>query len=141
MASLVADARNGAALNASFRECAFEVPTVDPVLGINGNRDRLLAALMNLLQNAFNFTRSHTKITMHPYAAGDRVLIDVKDNRGGDKAGLGLGLSIARANVETNKGVLNVRNVPGTGCVFTINLPLHAPRISHLVRQSLGATG
>jgi signal transduction histidine kinase len=36
---------------------------------------------------------------------------------------VGLGLSIARRSVETNDGVLTVRNIPGEGCVFTIDLP------------------
>ena len=43
-----------------------------------------------------------------------------------DKSGLGLGLSICRSSVEANNGILRVRNVPGTGCVFTIDLPRHA---------------
>lgn len=46
--------------------------------------------------------------------------------RSGDKIGLGLGLSIAKESVETDGAVLTVRDVPGTGCVFTISLPLHA---------------
>jgi signal transduction histidine kinase len=45
---------------------------------------------------------------------------------GTDKTGLGLGLSIARRSVEANNGVLSVRDVPGTGCVFTIALPRYA---------------
>ncbi|MEP6505020.1 MAG: ATP-binding protein [Betaproteobacteria bacterium] len=43
-----------------------------------------------------------------------------------DRSGLGLGLSIARQNVEADGGTLTVRDVPGTGCVFTIALPRHA---------------
>ncbi|MGZ8992912.1 MAG: ATP-binding protein [Burkholderiaceae bacterium] len=42
---------------------------------------------MNLLQNAFKFTRPHTDVTLSAYADGDRVLIDVKDNCGGLAAG------------------------------------------------------
>jgi signal transduction histidine kinase len=42
---------------------------------------------------------------------------------GDDRSGLGLGLDIARRSVEANCGVLTVRDVPGTGCVFTIDLP------------------
>lgn len=144
VASLVADARDAAALDATARGCLFSVPEVDPALGIRGNRDRLLAALGNLLQNAFKFTHPHTDVTLHAYAAGDRVLIDVKDHCGGlppgdvqrmfapmskrrgDKAHTGMGLSIAKESVEVDGGVLTVRDVPGTGCVFTISLPRHA---------------
>jgi hypothetical protein len=41
----------------------------------------------------------------------------------GDRSGLGLGLSIARRAVEASGGKLSVRDVPGVGCVFTIDLP------------------
>jgi signal transduction histidine kinase len=43
-----------------------------------------------------------------------------------DRTGLGLGLSISRKSVEANNGTLSVRNLPGAGCVFTIDLPRHA---------------
>ena len=143
VAALIADAREGAALNARERGNDFKVPEVDPILGIRGNREQLLAAIANLLQNAFKFTHSHTEVILHAYASENRVLIDVRDHcgglsladvqkmfvpfsqRNGDKRGLGLGLSIAKRNVEADGGVLTVRNVPETGCIFTISLPRH----------------
>jgi signal transduction histidine kinase len=45
---------------------------------------------------------------------------------GHDRSGLGLGLSICRRSVDANGGVLSVRDVPGAGCVFSIDLPRHA---------------
>jgi signal transduction histidine kinase len=45
---------------------------------------------------------------------------------GFDRSGLGLGLSIARRTVEAEGGSLTVRDVPGTGCVFTLSLPRHS---------------
>jgi hypothetical protein len=39
---------------------------------------------------------------------------------------LGLGLSICRRSVEANNGALRVRDLPGSGCIFTIDLPRHA---------------
>ena len=144
VASLVADAKDAAALEAHGRGSALVVPPVDGLLRIQGHRNHLLAALANLLQNAFKFTHAHTEVTLHAYRSGDRVLIDVKDNcgglspaqlhkmfipfsqRGGDRSGLGLGLMVAREIIEADGGALTVRDVPGTGCVFTINLPLCA---------------
>jgi signal transduction histidine kinase len=146
LAAFIADAKNIASLDATARGCSFTVPEVDPMLGIAGNRDHLLAALNNLLQNAFKFTHPHSEVTLHAYGAGDRVLIDVKDNCGGlpagfaekmftpftqgssDRSGLGLGLSIARRTVESNGGSLTVLDVPGTGCVFSVSLPRHPLR-------------
>jgi C4-dicarboxylate-specific signal transduction histidine kinase len=81
---------------------------------------------------------------LNAYALADRILIDVLDHCGGlppgsaesmfmpfvqegqDRSGLGLGLSIARRSVEANGGLLSVRNQPGAGCVFTIDLPRHS---------------
>jgi hypothetical protein len=42
---------------------------------------------------------------------------------GVDRSGLGFGLSICRRDVEANGGTLRVRNMPGSGCIFTIDLP------------------
>jgi signal transduction histidine kinase len=141
---LIADAERAAALDAGERGCTLTVPVVAPLLGIAGDRDRLLAALTNVLQNAFKFTRPSTEVTLTAYAAGERVFIDVQDHcgglppgkaekmfapfsqRGDDKTGLGLGLAIARQSVEADAGTLSVENVAGTGCVFTISLPRRA---------------
>jgi signal transduction histidine kinase len=46
---------------------------------------------------------------------------------GEDRSGLGLGLDICRRSVKANNGILRVRDVPGVGCVFTIDLPAQAP--------------
>ena len=48
------------------------------------------------------------------------------DRRGPDRSGLGLGLSIARSAVRANGGDISIRNLPGQGCVFVIELPLVA---------------
>ena len=46
------------------------------------------------------------------------------DRRMHDRTGLGLGLSIARKAVKLHGGDIHVRNLPGKGCVFVIELPL-----------------
>lgn len=141
LADFIAEAKATAALDANTRGCSFTVADVDLQLGVEGNRDLLMGALLNLLQNPFKFTHLHTDVTLNAYALGDRIFIEVKDHCGGlppgnaekmfspftqrgeDKTGLGLGLSIARQSVVADGGELTVVNVPGTGCVFTINLP------------------
>ena len=144
LAVFIADAKSDADLFATTQGCRFTVADVDPRLGIEVDHDLLLAALMNLLHNAFKFTHRHTEVTLEAYAVGERILIDVKDHCGGlppgntekmftpfiqhsdDKTGMGLGLSIARKSIEADSGTLTVRDRPGTGCTFTINLPRHA---------------
>jgi signal transduction histidine kinase len=144
LASFIAEASMAARLHADILRCTFVVQSVDPSLAIYANRELLLAALANLLQNAFKFTQVDTVVHLRAYAADERILIKVADHCGGlptggeakmfvpfqsngrRRAGLGLGLSIARQSVEADMGTLTVRDVPGTGCIFTINLPRHA---------------
>jgi signal transduction histidine kinase len=143
LSDFVTDLEVSARLEAQAHQCALTVGRVDSRLAVDADRDMLFSAVGNLLQNAFKFTRPHTEVTLNAYATADRVLIDVEDNCGGlppgdaerlfqpftqggdDKTGIGLGLSICRRSVEANHGQLSVRDLPGKGCVFTIDLPRH----------------
>jgi signal transduction histidine kinase len=66
VAGFIAEIRLSASLEAQVRECAFTISAVDPALAIDGDRDLLLAAVGNLLQNAFKFTRPHTESRRMP---------------------------------------------------------------------------
>jgi signal transduction histidine kinase len=143
LGDFIADLEVSARLEAQSHECALTVSRVDSRLAVDADRDMLFSAVGNLLQNAFKFTRPHSEVVLNAYATADRVLIDVEDNCGGlppgdaerlfqpftqrsaDKSGVGLGLSISRRSVEANDGTLSVRDMPGKGCVFTIELPRH----------------
>jgi signal transduction histidine kinase len=143
LSAFIAEASDAARLDANTRGCIFQVSPVEPHLQVQGNRDALLAALANLLHNAFKFTHAHSQVTLAAFAIGDRIMINVRDHCGGlpngeaekifspftqrsdDKTGLGLGLSIARHSVDADGGALTVENFPGVGCMFTINLPQH----------------
>jgi signal transduction histidine kinase len=45
------------------------------------------------------------------------------EQQGADRTGLGIGLPFSRWGAEANGGRLYARNLPGTGCVFTVDLP------------------
>src|SRR5471030_1481195 len=144
VADFIDEVKRAAELVAQVKGCKFTVSPVDEELAVSGDRNLLYAAVGNLVQNALKFTHSHTEVTLNAYAVAYRILIDVKDHCGGlpagdaetmflpfvqnsdDKSGLGLGLSIARRSVESNDGTLSVRDVPGTGCIFTINMPRYS---------------
>ena len=107
------------------------------------HRQLLASALSNLLQNAFKYSKLEGSVSLVTRATKDRVAIDVSDACGGlppgkveelfrpftrgssDRTGLGLGLSIALSATRANSGELYVRNMPGEGCIFTIDLPRH----------------
>jgi len=137
----IAEVQVSAALDARAKGCSFTVAPVERGLEVHTDRQMLSSSVSNLLQNAFKFTRSHSHVTLRAYGRGDRVLVEVEDECGGlpagkektlfasfqqhgtDRSGLGLGLSISRRAVEACGGTLAVRDMPGLGCVFTIDLP------------------
>ena len=139
--AFMSEVQVGAGLGALEKGCHLSVGAVERGLTINGDRQLLHSAVYNLTQNAFKFTRPGSHVSLNARRAGSRVHIDIEDQCGGlpagtadaifnafeqhdkDRSGLGLGLSIARRAIEASGGNLRVRDIPGTGCVFTIDLP------------------
>jgi signal transduction histidine kinase len=142
---LLDETQISAALQAKSKGLTFAVSPVDGTLLVDGDRQMLSSAVANLLQNAFEFTRPYGHVCLTAHAAADRVLIDIEDECGGLPPGkieelfqpfkqqsslqaeAGLGLSISRRAVEANGGKVRVRDIRGTGCIFTIDLPRPAP--------------
>jgi signal transduction histidine kinase len=95
----------------------------------------------NVLQNACKFTRAGTTVTLRVSSNSERVLIEVEgecgglpagnvddlfrpfDQRSADRTGMGLGLAFSKWGVEANHGRISARDLPGRGCIFTIDLP------------------
>ena len=141
LSSFISEVQVASAMEAASMGRDLTVLPVEPGIFVHADRSILAAALANLLQNAFKFTRKGGHVVLRTSAVGGKVLIGVEDECGGlpddvrerifqpfeqvrrDPRGVGLGLAISRKGVEANGGRLGVRNVPGTGCVFTIELP------------------
>jgi hypothetical protein len=130
-----------ATLEANTRGIRLTVIPVNEEVAVEADRQVLGAVVMNLLQNAFKFTRPRTTVTLRAGASAERVLIEIQDECGGlqsgnvdelfrpfeqrsaDRTGLGLGLAFSRWGVEANHGRIYARNLPDEGCVFTVDLP------------------
>ena len=130
-------------LHAEDRDIRLTVERVDPGLAVIGDPHLLASAVMNLLQNALKYTPAHGRVIVRTQVDKGRVLIGVEDECGGlghkeseremfqafgnrrkaDRSGLGLGLSISRKAIKANGGEIRTRDIPGKGCVFTIDLP------------------
>ena len=131
-------------LHSEYRRVQFTVEPIDPALSIDADPLLLTSAVMNLLHNAFKNTPSGGHVVLRARADGRRLLIETEDECGGipeskadlfqvfgnrrgtDRSGLGLGLSIAREAVRAHGGEIRIHNMPGKGCVFTIDVPLAA---------------
>ena len=112
---------------------------------IDGDRHQLMSAVMNIVRNALKFTKPGGEVRLTVRMTTTRLFMAVQDQcgglpepasqitntftdrRGADRSGLGLGLSIANKIIRSHAGQITVRNVPGCGCVFTVELPVAAP--------------
>ena len=142
VAAFLAEIALAGNLHAEYRSLQFTIDQIDEQLSVHADPQLLTSAVMNLLNNAFKYTRPGGQVILRALRDGDRVRIEVEDQCGGileskddpfrsfadrrryDRSGLGLGLSIARKAVRMHGGDINFRNLPGTGCVFVIDLPL-----------------
>jgi signal transduction histidine kinase len=129
-------------LHSEYRHIRFTVDAIDPDLLINADPQLLASAVMNLVHNAFKNTPPGGHVVLRARAQEGRLLIETEDEcggipqskgdlfqvfgdrRGSDRSGLGMGLSIARKAVRAHGGEIRIRNMPGKGCVFIIEVPL-----------------
>lgn len=133
VADFIAEVEIGAAMQARAHGVQFKLTTVEAPVTIEGDRQVLIAAVSNLLQNAFKFTRANSTVCLTAHATADRVLFDIEDECGGlppgkietlflpfeqrsaDRSGVGLGLAICVKAAKANGGQLRVRDLPGKG--------------------------
>ena len=140
--SFLNDIATAAGLHGESRGLQFKIDWVDPALAVDADPQILSSAVMNLLNNAFKYTRPGGRVVLRAHKVNERLRIEVEDEcggipdsrgdpfqpfgerRGGNRTGLGLGLSIARKAVRAHGGDISIRNVPGQGCIFVIEIPL-----------------
>jgi signal transduction histidine kinase len=125
--------------------CTFETHTAQSLPAIQGDRDALVTALLNLLDNAWKYSGDEKRITLRTEARNGSVLFRVQDNGVGltprqsravfDRfhqadnrlsravGGCGLGLSIVRSIATAHRGRVEVESEPGRGSTFTLEIP------------------
>ncbi|HEU4764280.1 MAG TPA: HAMP domain-containing sensor histidine kinase [Candidatus Eisenbacteria bacterium] len=141
MSELTSGFEASASIEAAGRGIQFFVEHQNPTLAIDADRQLFLSAIGNLLHNAFKFTRPSSRVWLRTRPSAGSALIEVEDEcgglppggaealfrpfeqRGADRAGLGLGLAISRQAIARHGGTITVRNMPGRGCVFVVEVP------------------
>ena len=129
-----------AAIEAQGRKITTVV-SVAPGLKMEADRRLLRSAVSNLLQNALKFSHEDSTVSVTAARTDGRLTIEVTDacgglppgkaaelfnplvQRGENRTGFGFGLAIALQAAEAHNGTIRVRDLPGVGCTFIIDLP------------------
>ena len=166
IAEFIAELAPAAALDASARGLSFDVEAGHAGVNVDADRSILAATVVNLLQNAFKFTRPGTTVTLRSSATPDRVRIEVEDECGGLPDGNVDALfqpfeqrgADRRVGSRPHDQPLGRRGqqwsnqrarLPGHGCIFIIDLPRAAScrrprastRMSHEPGDEAGVAG
>jgi signal transduction histidine kinase len=118
----------------------------DDIPPIHGSRAQLERAFHNLLTNAGRAMRGGGTLTLRTQREGRAwIIVEVKDTGvgiplearekifrigfsdwGNGIKGSGLGLNVARKNVENHGGRIEVISAPGAGTTVAVHLPIQA---------------
>ena len=112
-----------------------------------GNKDQLVTAVNNLVDNAIAYSPEHTRVAVGVREREDAVEITVTDQgigipedeqariferfyrvdpaRSRQTGGTGLGLSIVKHIAASHRGTVSVWSSHGAGSTFTLRLPRH----------------
>lgn len=104
------------------------------------NRDTLVGALLNLIENAVQASAEAARLKVHLYTRGDTLRLCISDSGSGIDAavlerlgepffttkanGTGLGLTVVKAVARAHQGELSLRSRPGRGTCALVTLPL-----------------
>ncbi|MDI3470274.1 MAG: Phosphate regulon sensor protein PhoR (SphS) [Pseudolabrys sp.] len=154
LSSIVRQVVDGLQTLARDRGVAIKVAGADETLVVLGDRDELIRALENLVENALKYGASgkEVEITLgrHAAGAGGEATVTVRDHGPGiapehlprlterfyrvdvadsrAQGGTGLGLALVKHVLNRHGGRLSVTSTPGQGATFTVHLPLHTAR-------------
>ncbi|WP_308200002.1 ATP-binding protein [Actinotalea sp. C106] len=151
LGEVLSEAVDRARTKAVAREIAIDLGA-DPGVVVLGDRDLLVTAVRNLLDNAVAYSEAGTRVAVGTSVRQEQGLVEVAvvdqgmgipaeaqprlferfyrvdPARSRDTGGTGLGLSIVKHVATDHGGDVAVWSEPGRGSTFTIRLPIaHVP--------------
>jgi two-component system sensor histidine kinase SenX3 len=142
---VVREAVAQAALSAESRKITIEIGDIEDATVI-GDRDQLIMAVLNLVENAINYSPENTKVSVVVKIKDELLEISVTDQgigiaegelarvferfyrvdpaRSRMTGGTGLGLSIVKHVALNHGGDIKVWSKEGVGSTFTLQLPI-----------------
>lgn len=145
VSEVVREAVNQAQINSEARGIYVEIGKLDEATVI-GDRDQLIAAVHNLIENAINYSPEDTKVSVVAQRKAQLIEVSVTDQgigiaeedqsriferfyrvdpaRSRETGGTGLGLSIVKHVALNHGGDVRVWSKVGVGSTFTLILPI-----------------
>ena len=142
---VVREAVAQAAFSAESRKITVEIGEIEDAT-VNGDRDQLIMAVLNLVENAINYSPENTKVSVVVKVKEELLEISVTDQgigiaegelarvferfyrvdpaRSRMTGGTGLGLSIVKHVALNHGGDIKVWSKEGVGSTFTLQLPI-----------------
>ncbi len=109
-------------------------------LPLKGDRKRMQRIVTNIIENAIKYTPDHGTVVVTAQRDDGTIKIEVEDTGSGisktdlphiferfyrcdqsrTQGGVGLGLSLVKAYMESMKGAIDVQSIPNQGSIFTL---------------------
>ena len=146
LGDLIAEAVDQCLTTSTARKIGISVSTDVSVI-VFGDRDQLLMAIHNLIENAINYSPENTKVSISTTIEGGIVTISIADQglgipesdleriferfyrvdpaRSRETGGTGLGLSIVKHVATKHGGDITVWSSPNVGSTFALRLPIY----------------
>jgi signal transduction histidine kinase len=126
------------------KQLAFTVEISDGLPELSVDAKRLQWVVVNLVRNAWQYTPEGGSVSVRLYEQNGNVVLDVADTgigisekdqeelftrfyrveRATEVRGIGLGLYVARAIVESHGGEIHVSSELGVGSTFSVIIPI-----------------
>jgi len=133
--------------------------SVKPDLYINADLTRFKQIMYNLLSNAIKFTDESGKVTVHAFADGENIRVEVYDDGigisqhdrdkvfmsfrqldsslSGKQPGTGLGLTLTRKLIELHNGKIDFESEEEKGSKFWFVLPENPEKCERKIQRNL----
>lgn len=143
---LLEGAAEKVALKAREKQLALNVDIQGPLQDLETDGMRFEQIMLNLLQNAVNYTEEGS-VTLRAFEQKQTLVIEITDTGVGipaedvpfifdrfhrveksrvrDKGGTGLGLAIVKALVDALDGEITVKSIEGKGTTFRLSFVIH----------------
>jgi two-component system sensor histidine kinase SenX3 len=145
---IIREAINQAQISAESRNILLDIGLMQPAVVI-GDRDQLIMAIHNLIENAINYSPEKTKVSVNSTIKEGLIEVSVTDQgigipeselgriferfyrvdpaRSRQTGGTGLGLSIVKHVALNHGGDVRVWSKENVGSTFSILLPIAPP--------------